>query len=164
VSSLGVVSLCDAKCPGLLQRQVSLIASSKALKREKLNRRGRAHLEVILNNKMDRAIHLLQFERVVELAQMGGAIDHITSTGYTALGMAAASGSRAVDIEGKDVMAVELLLDRKEHRPKVDRVLPIGHTALTLAAKNGRDDVLEFLLLRGADLNLRYVRHHRCMA
>ena len=59
--------------------------------------------------------------QVVELAKAGGAIDHITSTGHTALTLAAASGAHALDHTGKDVMAVQLLLDRKHHRPKVDR-------------------------------------------
>lgn len=59
--------------------------------------------------------------QVVRLAKAGGAIDHITSTGHTALTMAAASGAHALDDTGTKVMAVQLLLDRKHHRPKVDR-------------------------------------------
>ena len=53
----------------------------------------------------------------------------------------------------EDVLAVALLLDRDQKRPLIDRATADGMTALAWAAHNGRLEVMECLLDRGAEVN-----------
>ena len=81
-------------------------------------------------------------------------IDHQTPEGHTALTYAAFRGTTAVNLDGRRVLAVSMLLDRAAKRPNINRETRLmgGHTALTLASRTGRLDVIEALLERGAEL------------
>lgn len=59
------------------------------------------------------------------------------------------------DVEGRECLAVILLLDRKKRRPRVDGENRYGHTALTMAVVKGRFDVVQALLDRGAKADRR---------
>ena len=106
-----------------------------------------------LNERMADAIIVREdFNEVVELVKEGAQIDYQTKHGYTALTYAAFRGTKLVNRDGDEVYAVELLLDREFKLPAIDRETGRKHTALTLAAKTGRLEIMEILIERGADI------------
>jgi hypothetical protein len=72
---------------------------------------------------------------------------------HTALTFAALRGTMSTNSEGKRVLAVEMLLDRREKRPLINRDTLDGHTALSWAAHVSHLEVMECLLDRGADVD-----------
>ena len=75
--------------------------------------------------------------------------------GHTLLTMAAYSGEYCTNREYRRVLAVEMLLDRPAGQiaPAIESEASNKHTALTIAAYNGRHEVIEALLHRGANVN-----------
>jgi ankyrin repeat protein len=103
-----------------------------------------------LNALVGPAVFREDFEAVCLLVAQGASVDWETPEGFTALAYAAWRGTEAVAPDGAQVLAVELLLDNPGSTPNVNRELRTGHTALSLAAKAGRVNVMEALLRRGA--------------
>eukprot|EP01041_Mallomonas_annulata_P000359 gene359-658_t len=106
------------------------------------------------------AIKLCDFKECINIVEITGAsIDIETPDGITVLIVAAEeniSGLHHVYMtndDGKEVLAVEYLLDREYHRPHIDLETSIGLTALSHASYLGRGSCVESLLDRGADIN-----------
>jgi ankyrin repeat protein len=102
--------------------------------------------------RITEAVHKYDFAEALRLVDEEEiAIDTETLWGYTALGLAASEGSEGINDEGKQVLAVEILLDRPagKIRPQVNRQTN-GMTPLMWACNNGHLDVAESLLERGA--------------
>ena len=105
-----------------------------------------------LNKKMTEAFLREDFNRVIELVEEGATIDYQSEHGYTALTYAAFRGTRCTNRDGEDVLAVVLLLDRDFKLPAINKEIGRKHTALTLASRTGRLEVMEALLDRHADI------------
>jgi len=129
----------------LASRGYLLEKESQRLEREKEKAK-----QVMLNNAVVSAIHKEDFKKVVALVDEGAFVDYETPELHTALSYASWRGTRCVNKDSQDVLAVELLLDRAYRVPNVNRIVGIDHTALSLAARAGRTNVMEVLLTRGA--------------
>ena len=90
-----------------------------------------------LNRELSKAVVTERFDAVVSAVDRGAVIDHQTPEGHTALTYAAFRGTSMVNLDGRRVLAVSMLLDRADKRPNINRETRLmgGHTALTLASR-----------------------------
>ena len=56
---------------------------------------------------------------------------------------------------------VELLLDRRQKRPRIEHENRVGHTALSWATVKDRQPQMEAIVKRGADVNFQNAAHGR---
>ncbi len=144
------------KAEFLIIQRLEELEEVENLRQTRIEIRERADLEQRVGRvKLSEAMHAYNFEEVVRLVDEESlAIDMPGLENYTALGLAASEGTMATNSQGTRVMAVELLLDRPpgKIRPAIDRESD-GMTALMWASNNGRPDVVEALINRGADVN-----------
>ena len=66
--------------------------------------------------------------------------------------MAAGRATFVKSPDGQEMLAVNLLLDRKDKRPSIDLETAMGHTALTWASHCGKPEVVDTLIDHGAEL------------
>lgn len=105
--------------------------------------------------KMEAAILTRDWEAMDVLIDEGAPVNASTEGGHTLLTIAAYTGLSAVNREQRQVLAVELLMDRPPGQvaPAPDGEAKNKHTPLTIAAYNGRHNVIEALMFRGANVN-----------
>ncbi|GBG26494.1 Ankyrin repeat domain-containing protein 50 [Hondaea fermentalgiana] len=103
-----------------------------------------------LNASMADAVLKEDFEKVVRLVESGASIDFEVPGGHTALTYAAWRGTESTNKDDERVLAVEMLSDLALNAPNVNRETSLLHTALSMASKAGRINVMEALLKRGA--------------
>ena len=109
---------------------------------------------------MTRAIHTGNFYKCMELASTErSSIDFETESNLTALIVASEENlgglnhSFVINDERNPVLAVCYLLDRDFYKPVINLETENGDTALLHACSQGRINVIEALLDRGADIN-----------
>lgn len=109
---------------------------------------------------MTRAIHAGKFYKCMELATTErSSIDFETASNLTALIVASEENlgglnhSFVINDERQPVLAVCYLLDRDFYKPVINLETANGDTALLHACSQGRINVVEALLDRGADIN-----------
>eukprot|EP01029_Cantina_marsupialis_P008587 TRINITY_DN202_c0_g2_i5.p1 TRINITY_DN202_c0_g2~~TRINITY_DN202_c0_g2_i5.p1 ORF type:complete len:2190 (+),score=448.19 TRINITY_DN202_c0_g2_i5:144-6713(+) len=131
-------------------REVRATIFTKREARLALARRVRLAQE--LSGDLDDAIMNQEWEKVHALWDQGALSDQETSSGHTALTLAASTADHIKD----GTLAVASLLDRERQKPMIDKISSkLDFTALSIAARNSRLEVIEALISRGADPNKR---------
>ena len=143
----------------LIRQRRDNITKNAVSKREKRDRlAAQAKLSESLVNALDR-VPMPDWPLAVKLLDKGANPDIELRNGMTPLMVASMENPNGtnheycVDTDGRKVLQVALLLNRKFGRPLIDYENAKGWTAMNVAAHNGRTKVMQYLQECGADYN-----------
>ena len=140
--------------------------------KEKLRRRRmrKAKEELEANEaELERllSVGVMDWDAIVAVILQGAPVDMEAKDGATALMRACEEDTDSLyytpcyNADKNPVLAVELLLDRRQKRPRIEHENKHGHVALSWATIKDRQPQMEALVKRGADVNYRNKKHGR---
>ena len=110
---------------------------------------------------------VMDWDAIVAVILKGAPVDMEAKDGATALMRACEEDTDSLyyepcyNADKKPVLAVELLLDRRQKRPRIEHENRVGHTALSWATVKDRQPQMEAIVKRGADVNFQNAAHGR---